>query len=497
MEIKMAQVKDNPNRPSIDDNFEIPRVKVDLLYPTSERIHVYTHQALTKAYNHDATSGWNLMGSEHARFSGANISKARNELVSLFLQGDAEWAMFLDTDMVISDDTIARLLLAAEVSGADVISGLCVMIGASGPIPTIYEFGNFSAGEVTRVAFDYPDKAILQVAATGTACLMVKREVFETIAAAHPNNPYPWFREDVINGEWISEDIYFCLQANSFDHPVFVDCNTPVGHAKGSRVWMPEDIRKESSMPDQHNVVVIPVKNKLKMTKDLVAQLREQDETDEIIIVDNGSGKEMRNWLSCQDDITVLDMPDAGIHEMWNAATNTVTALSQKRNINVTFLNNDIVIGDNFISNMAKALRSSKGLMAVCANYDGREISDLYETTADICAARYDGTGGFAGFAFTVKVEWFHSGYAFPEECKWWGGDNDLVNMITVVAKGTVGISRDATVVHIDGGSLTAGDPAWSKFKEQTTKDMEALAKRWEGIMSEIAKSQEPSNEEG
>ena len=493
--LKIAAVSDDPNRPT-PDNVKVPETKVDLLYPTpGANLHVYWHQGLSRAYEFDR-QGWNVMGSEHAKFSGANIAKARNELVQMFLEGTSEWALFLDTDMVIETDTIARLLCSAAVSGADVISGLCVMVGSSGPIPTIYQFGNFAEGEVTRVAYDYPDNQIVQVAATGTACLLVKREVFESIAASQPENPYPWFREEVINTQWISEDIFFCFQANAHDHPVFVDCTTHVGHAKGSKVWMPDDVRKESSMPEQQNVVVIPVKNQLEMTSDLVNQLRKQDETDQIVIIDNGSGKKMRNWLSSQKDLTVLDMPGAGIHEMWNAGAEIASSSGQKRNVNVTFLNNDIRIGDNFISNMQTALRSSKGLMAVSANYDGRIVDGLYQTTDEICGARYDGTGGFAGFAFMVRGEWFESGYKFPEECKWWFGDNDIINMVKYTG-GQVGIAGAAKCEHLDGGSKTAGDPMWTEYTEQTNLDRLAFEERWAKIMEQDAlynESQESVN---
>lgn len=482
--LRIAPVQPDPKRPT-SENVKVPKVKVDIMYPCKDRVHVYFHQALTRMADFDRMSGHGLLSAEHAKFTGANISKARNELVQIFLKGDAEYALFLDTDMVPSEDMIARLLCSAAISGADVIGGLCVMEGASGPVPTIYQFGDFDRGEVTRVLLDYPDNHVLQVAATGTACLLIKREVFETIAAAQPNNPYPWFREDVINGNWISEDIMFCLQANAHGHPVFVDCTTPVGHAKGSKIWNPEDVRKEDGFPDARNVVVIPVKDKFEMTSNLINQLREQGEADQIIVIDNGSQKKTRNWLSSQKDLTVLTMPGAGIHEMWNAGSEISETHDQKRNVNVTFLNNDIEIGPNFLSKMTDALRSDQALMTVCANYDGRKIEGKYQPTADICAGRYDGTGGFAGFAFTVRGEWLQSGYRFPEECKWWFGDNDLLGTLQF-AGAHAGIAAEATVVHLDGGSQTAGDIGWSAFAEQTAKDRAAFEAKWSKIEEQI-----------
>jgi GT2 family glycosyltransferase len=480
--LSIAQVPEG-DRPT-PEQVKVPDTSVDILYPTPGTVHAYWHQAINRATAYDRNQGWDNIKAERAFFSGANISKARNKLVSQALEGDSEWFLFLDTDMVIDDVTIPSLLCAAECSGADVIGALCVYESFDGPIPTIYHFGNFDAGEVTRVLFDYPDGQILQVAATGTACLLVKRSVFEHIAAENPGNPYPWFREEVINGQWISEDIMFCLLANAHGHPVFVDCTTPIGHAKGKKIWYPEDIRNQVGFPGVKNVAIIPVKDRLDLTSQLVHQLREQGETDEIIILDNGSGKKTKNWLSSQKDLTVFDMPDVGIHTMWNKAADYVMGQGRSRNINLVFLNNDVSLGPNFVSGLTQTLRSEKTLIAVSANYDGREIVGEFEETDQICGARYDGTGGFAGFAFAVRIEFFTSGYKFPEECMWWNGDVDLINMIRY-SGGKVGISSRATCEHLDGGGQTAGDPVWSKFREQTQKDKEAFNARWEKILKQ------------
>lgn len=483
--ISLPQVQSDPRRPT-PQNVKVPDTSVCICYPTSGSIHVLFHRSLVDLMAYDREQGWNNLVAEKAVISGANISKARNELCRWVIdEMDAEWIWFIDTDMVVDPVVLPKLLCAAEVSGARVLGALCVMIDdKDGPIPTIYQLGNFDGGEITRVVFDFPENTVAQVAATGAACLLIHRSVLEDIRDRFPEDPYPWFREDVINGNWVSEDLRFCLVANSCGHPVFVDCTTEVGHAKGSTVWWPHDIKAGRGFPKIKNFAVIPVKDRLALTKSIVQQLRDQGECEKIIVLDNGSGGKTKAWLEKQDDLVVLDCPDLGIHEMWNQAAEWVIKYGeQRRNVNIAFLNNDIRIGPRFISHLSEALRSCKDLVAVSGNYDGRtsESGDLYLRTEEICANRYDGTGGFGGFAFLARGEWFQSGYRFPEVCRWWFGDNDLL-LASQAAGGHCGIAYGAEVEHLDGGGQTAGDPLWTRFSDQLEQDRKAFELRWERL---------------
>jgi len=486
IKLTIAAVENTENLPG-PESVKVPDTSVDILYPSPGTVALRWHTALQAAYNYDMEQGWNNIHHERSRLSGANISKARNNLVRQGLAGDAEWFLFLDTDMVIEPDTIPRLLCSAAVSGADIIGALCVYESDDGPIPTIYQYGNAAAGEVTRVMFDYPENKIIQVAATGTACLLVKRSVFEHMAELQPDNPYPWFAEQVVGQHWMSEDIMFCIRANAAGHPVFVDCTTPVGHQKGRKVLWPKDIKDELGFPKEKNVVIIPTKDRLDLLQPLIQQIRDQGETDLVIVCDNGSGKKTRNWLHSQDEIVTLDMPDTGIHEMWNAGAAYARNDGQKRNVNLIFLNNDLILGDNFVSNLTGTLRNNDKLIAVSAKYDDREIDGPYQETDRVCGAKYDGTGGFAGFAFAVRMELFTSGYSFPEECRWWYGDNDLIRTI-IMGEGKVGISSDATVEHIDGGGQSGGDRTWSdpKWDDMKKNDRASFEARWTTILESV-----------
>lgn len=453
--------------------------------------------------------------------SGANIAKVRNELVQRFLeQPDGDWLLMVDSDMVFPPETMLRLLAAAEITGAKIVGGLCVFVGADGPFPTLYQW---RPDAITGVQWDFPDDAQVQVAATGTACLMVHRTVFETCrdhqieqtrwlldriddpavsdlvarGLVHdPSAEWGWFQErvrikrqpDGVSEHWCSEDIDFCLRMGDLGFPIFVDTSTQIGHVKHGRVWYASDIRDGTGVPRAKIVAVVPVKDRFDLTTDLIRQLRQQGDCDEIVVCDNGSATRTRNWLASQNDLTVFDMADAGIHEMWNRGIDHALERHGPRT-RVAFLNNDLKLGPAFLRTLSEAFDHHRELNAVCGNYDSRTADTDIVLTTDICAGRYDGTGGFAGFAFMVRGEWFSTGYRFPEDMKWWCGDNDLVATITRadVHRGMddrpskAAIVTGAHVEHLDGGSQTS-KAAGSEFTRQCQADIATFRRKWDNI---------------
>jgi hypothetical protein len=273
-----------------------------------------------------------------------------------------------------------------------------------------------------------------------------------------------------------------------------VDTTIECGHVK-RRVLTSRDYWAQipADLKPRRTFAVVPVKDQFAYTTSIVFQLRKQA-VDAIVVVDNGSGKKTRNWLESQDDIVLLDAPDAGIHEMWNmGAAFALTA--SPAGCDVAFLNNDLNLGEGCIAQLSHALRENGDLAVVCPNYDGRVIAgdgggyisldgenragdfDSLEYRSDICANRYDGTGGIAGFAFMVRGELFHR-YRFPEDCKWWFGDNDL--LLTVQAMGLrSAIVLDASCEHLDGGGKTG---SWDtpEMQAQLKADQDAFVAKWD-----------------
>ena len=187
---------------------------------------------------------WNYVAIE----AGANLAKARNRLVVEFLDNtpEAEWLWFVDSDMVFKPDTLHRLIARAVECDVKMLGALCVIVTAEGAVPTMFIDDDEA---ITRVMLDYQDNVVGEVAATGTGCLLVHRDVLEDMRMKRGGSIHSWFGYDQFTtdaGEWeLGEDLSFCLRAREAGWKVYVDTTLHVGHHKGAKVWWPKDARSD------------------------------------------------------------------------------------------------------------------------------------------------------------------------------------------------------------------------------------------------------------
>jgi len=228
---------------------------------------------------------------------------------------------------------------------------------------------------------------------------------------------------------------------------------------------------------------VIPVKNQLRYTQPLVEELLAQQELIRLYLIDNGCTDGTDRWareLEERDETLVwLKMHGEGIHAMWNRGLDLAHALIGSRPHSVAILNNDLSIGPSFLSMLDHGMRLSEKVMVAGANYDGRDFKGPIEPTAQICAGRYDGTGGLPGFAMMVRGEW---GYRFPTNMTWWFGDNDLILSAVTQGFGCV-LVRDAHCKHLDGGGRTAGDWGSPEMMPILRADHRAFTEKWKEVL--------------
>lgn len=149
--------------------------------------------------------------------SSSHLVAGRNRQAELFLSTPAKWCLFLDADMTFDPDLIARLRRHATPDR--VVGGFCAT--ADG-LPVMFGFD----GE--RIESWTPG-ALVPVLATGGACLLIHRSVFERL-------PYPWFymtRE----GFQMDQDQMFLRDVNRAGLQVAVDTGTVLGHVKKRAVY--------------------------------------------------------------------------------------------------------------------------------------------------------------------------------------------------------------------------------------------------------------------
>lgn len=419
----------------------------------------------TKVLFDDAHGQQRIVAEVPVESTGAHIATSRNMIVRRFLDHPAkpEWLWMHDTDAVFEPDVLERLLIAADPVERPIVGALAFSVTTGDPerqvtlLPTLYiEDGRGFARMNT-----YPVGDMVRVAATGCHCVLIHRSVFEH-ESWDRSHPLPWFRMSVERNEEISEDIWFCRRAGEAGFPVWVDCGTRTGHVKkfiADEAWY---LRQQGFRLRNRRTVLIPSRDPQRC-RHAVAQIAGAD-VDEVIVAWNGDDLGTAAWLAGQP-VTVVDTRGQGIHDMWNLAVD--------QGGDVVLLNDDVTYGPDFLPALFDGLRF--GYAAVSGNYDGRNGPVVVDVT-DICADRYDGTGGLAGFAFAVSGDWLaQTGYRFPTEARWWCGDNDLV-LSALTSGWRCGIATGARCVHDHTGRTD-----WSgEFGEQIAADMAWFVSKWQ-----------------
>lgn len=133
-----------------------------------------------------------------------SIAFKRNRLVEQLLAAPAlEWLLFLDSDVVPSPVTAARLLSHA----VDIVAAV-----AATRFPPHF-------GVHTEPIGSGPGD-LLEIEATGFPCVLVRRAVFERV-------PGPWFEHPEPG---MGEDDYFCDRVRAHGERIFFDPQLEVGH---------------------------------------------------------------------------------------------------------------------------------------------------------------------------------------------------------------------------------------------------------------------------
>lgn len=442
-------------------------------------VHTRFMQSLLDLISYDQNGPQQLAGQMQLVPGAGTIDKDRNRLTRKFLDhpSRAEWLWMVDSDMTFGPDILHRLIASADPHERPIVGGLAFMwqkIGLHGhdtpeyePRPTIADYDPTKPVVVWRS--DYQPDSLVSCDVTGAACMLIHRSALETIRGRLGTDDW-WTRLKVAD-ETFGEDVSFCLQARQAGLPVFVNTAAKTGHMK--TIEVDEHLFHHRPLPP--TLVAIPVKNNLHLTRPLVEQLTANGGQDRLLLLDNGSDDGTAEWAAGVPGLGYANCDGFNIHQMWNLAVDEARKLSIRTNL--ILLNNDLEVPAGFAWKMATALRHTEHV-ALCPNYDGRPRGDgPIQDLQGVCAGRYDGTGGLAGFAMAIKNELFVNGYRFPEECHWWYGDTDMV--FTIAAQGRkVGMAVDVPVVHVGGGGQT-GDWNDPHMRELLAQDRAWFEAKW------------------
>lgn len=255
-----------------------PEEKVVVGYLTPGLVHSGFMESMLDMLVYDVAFHQRIVdgGGRMALQAGANLSAPRNSLVRKFLAyGKADWLLMLDSDMTFKPDLLERLLDNADPEKAPIVGGLCFGFDDKANIqPTLFGLvGDESSPQVIRY-HEWPPDAMFQVAATGTACLLIHKSVFERVRDVELpqrggrrgfNDAFPWFQETEHDDSPVSEDITFCWRAALLGIPIFVNTAVQLGHIKDRELTMDAYLAQRGMFGDETAAaVLVPQKESAK-----------------------------------------------------------------------------------------------------------------------------------------------------------------------------------------------------------------------------------------
>ena len=177
------------------------------------------------------------------------MTLARNKAIMDFLaEKSAEWLFWIDTDMGFPADAVDRLLEAADPIDRPMVGALCFAQeehtddGLGGfrcrAIPTVYDWTKVGDQMGFAVRWQYPIDTLTRVDATGSACVLIHRSVFERVEAKYGRS---WYDRvpNTTTGQVLGEDLAFCLRAGTLQIPMYVHTGVKATHLK--HLWLAEE----------------------------------------------------------------------------------------------------------------------------------------------------------------------------------------------------------------------------------------------------------------
>lgn len=186
--------------------------------PTAKYIEVETFKSL---WDLDVPSGYTV---DFQYFYGYNVQQVRNLIAEWAKQYD--YLFSVDSDIVVPRDALKKMLS----TDYDIVSGLYIQRKPGKQILEVYM--DTSSGGYTNIPYSLlENKGVVEIAACGMGCALIKSEVFRTM-------PYPHFvyKDALDHQNTISEDIYFCTKARSLGFKVWADTTIRCDHI-GSTVF--------------------------------------------------------------------------------------------------------------------------------------------------------------------------------------------------------------------------------------------------------------------
>lgn len=156
---------------------------------------------------------------------GSLVYDSRNKLAALALDMEADYILWLDSDMVFDADTLERMMdVLDEHPEIDVLSGLYFRRGHPFTPVLFSKLEPKEDGTLEHEGVEAVPDELFEVAGCGFGCVLMRTDMLLDIAAKEGGGV--WFTPLATAGE----DTAFCIRARENGYKIFCDPSITLGH---------------------------------------------------------------------------------------------------------------------------------------------------------------------------------------------------------------------------------------------------------------------------
>ena len=153
--------------------------------------------------------------------SGSLIYTSRNDLATQAIQIDADYVMWLDSDMVLKPDTMDRMLDTMQKNDIDILTGLYFR-RVPPYSPVLFDKLEMRGEACLWSEYKTIPEGLFEVGGCGFGCVLMKTDVFFDVQSRFGNMFAP-----IAN---TGEDLAFCWRARNCGYKIICDPSVICGH---------------------------------------------------------------------------------------------------------------------------------------------------------------------------------------------------------------------------------------------------------------------------
>lgn len=189
-------------------------MKVFIAVPSMDSVPAFFAQSLALLKRDcDVQIGWEV---------GSLVYHARNNLARQALKSDADWVLWLDSDMVFAPDTLQRMLKVCKDNDIDFLTAVCFR--RKPPYtPCLFDrLEKVDKGASYTALMSVPE-GLFKVGGCGFAGVLMASDVLLSVQSKFNGRMF-----DPMDG--FGEDVSFCWRARQCGYDIWCDSSIEFGH---------------------------------------------------------------------------------------------------------------------------------------------------------------------------------------------------------------------------------------------------------------------------